>query len=246
MIPVQDPLDDSISKVELVDFMGSDLSVVNAARVSFDKQSEWECHVLDTYEGGPVQTVQKLSEADKKLINYLAKHNHWTPFGHAQVSMRVKAPIFVARQLVKHQVGLVWNEVSRRYVSDTPQVYYPSAFREAPTDGAKQGSSSTTTMQFTLDYERQCADAVELYEKMLAVGIAPEEARMVLPLSSYTEWVWSGSLAAWLRIIKLRVDPHAQSQTRQYGIAFAEVIKELFPISYEANLGNLASLPLFA
>lgn len=245
MIPVQDPLDDGISKVELVDFMGSDLSVVNAARVSFDKQSEAIGRTAIHTSIGTVDILE-LSEADKKLTNYLAKHNHWTPFGHAQVSLRVKAPIFIARQLVKHQVGLVWNEVSRRYVSDTPQVYYPSTFREAPTDGAKQGSSSTTTMQFTLDYERHCADAVELYEKMLAVGIAPEEARMVLPLSSYTEWVWSGSLAAWLRIIKLRVDPHAQSQTRQYGIAFSEVIKELFPVSYEANLGNLASLPLFA
>jgi thymidylate synthase (FAD) len=218
-----DPLKDSISSVSYIDHMGSDLSVVNAARVSFNKESSFDGVDGDTW----------LSEPDTKLINYLAKHNHWTPFGHAQLSLRVKAPIFVARQLVKHQVGLVWNEVSRRYVSDTPEIYQPSGFRLAPEGSIKQGSSDRTSINTGM-YPSIVASIVREYEGMIRNGIAPEEARMILPLATYTEWVWSGSLAAWMRVINLRCDPHSQSQTRAYGEAFASIVQDKFPVSYKA------------
>lgn len=218
-----DPLKDSISSVELVDYMGSDLSVVNAARVSFDNISTWG------------ENGRDLFDRDAKLIYYLAKHNHWTPFGHPQVTMRVKAPIFVARQLVKHQVGLVWNEVSRRYVDLPPEYYIPETLRKRPEGGIKQGSSEETVNSADFLLETFHAKANKLYEELLLAGIAPEEARMILPLSTYTEWIWTGSLMAWLRIIKLRCDSHAQSQTRAYGEAFAKIISELFPVSYAAH-----------
>src|ERR1043166_5131845 len=129
-------------KVELIDSMGSDLSVVNAARVSFHKESEWEHFVPETGQVKPPDwdTVERLGEKDQKLIGYLAKHGHWTPFAHAFLSFRIKAPIFVARQLVKHQVGLAWNEVSRRYVDDEPEFWFPDVWRGKPVN-AKQGSN---------------------------------------------------------------------------------------------------------
>lgn len=217
-----DVLGDNIGSVQLVNSMGNDLTVVNAARVSFDKESNWE------------PTTSQLKAEDVKLINYLAKHNHWTPFGHVQISMRVKAPIFVARQLVKHQVGLVWNEVSRRYVKGDVEIYLPNAFRLAPEGSIKQGSSSETTTAFVPRCEDLLEETLSLYETMLTAGIAPEEARMILPLSSYTEWIWTGSLMAWIRIAKLRCDSHAQSQTQAYGKAFGNIVKLLCPVSAKA------------
>jgi thymidylate synthase (FAD) len=238
-----DPLGDRLSSVTFVDSMGTDLSVVNAARVSFDKQSKADSTSYHTFEGKEVE-VPTLNSQDIKLLNYLAKHNHWTPFGHVQLSLRVKAPIFVARQLVKHQVGLVWNEVSRRYVNTPPEFYTTKELRLAPEGSIKQGSSNKATSIFTEVLQVHHASCLRIYEAMLVQGVAPEEARMVLPLSTYTEWVWSGSLAAWLRIVQLRCDPHAQSQTQAYGFAFAEVLRTLFPHSYlafrgELDLGNL-------
>lgn len=220
-----DPLKDHISSVEIVDCMGSDLSVVNAARVSFDNRSEWNV----------TSNGHELFDRDAKLIHYLAKHNHWTPFGHPQVTMRVKAPIFVARQLVKHQVGLVWNEVSRRYVSGNVEFFMPKSLRLAPEKSIKQGSSDETTAKWNVEIFRALGQLDTLYDDMIADGVAPEEARMILPLTTYTEWIWTGSLMAWLRIIKLRCDSHAQSQTRAYGEAFAKIISELFPVSYAAH-----------
>lgn len=226
-----DPLQDGISKVEYVDHMGTDLSVVNAARVSFDKQSEW-----DTYEGA----ICCLSQADEKLIGYLARHNHWTPFGHAQLSVRVKAPIFVARQLVKHQVGLVWNEVSRRYIDTPPEFYYPNELN-GRAKNVKQGS----TGQRLVGAERLRRDAINavehiatIYNDMIDAGVAPEDARIFLPLNMYTEWVWSGTLAAWARVCKLRLDPHAQVHTRVFAEGIAAVAGKLFPTSFKALLEN--------
>jgi thymidylate synthase (FAD) len=174
--------------VALLDHMGSDLSVVNAARVSFSKVS------------------LEMTEADKKLIKYLAKHDHWTPFAHTSISLRIKAPIFVARQLGKHQVGLVWNETSRRYVKDTPEFYEPETWRAAA-ENVKQGSSETEVIThdsegYSLDdrLEEVIAGALNLYEEMIAVGVSPEQARMVLPQSMMTEWVWTGSLLAFVRV----------------------------------------------
>lgn len=213
-------------KVELIDHMGSDLSVVNAARVSFDKQSSYE------YVG---IAEEALSERDAKLIRYLAKHNHWTPFGHCFASFRIKAPIFVARQLGKHQVGLVWNEVSRRYVDSEPEFYEPK-WRERA-ENVKQGSGDQfmeLPLRIAKSTEFIHAVAVREYKLLLDHGVAPEQARAILPQSMFTEWVWSGSLAAFARVCKLRLDPHTQKETRDVAEMIDAEMRRLFPVSWEA------------
>lgn len=206
--------------VELVDSMGSDLSVVNAARVSFAKESD------------------ELIDKDEKLIAYLAKHGHWTPFAHAFLSFRIKSPIFVARQLVKHQVGLAWNEVSRRYVDDEPEFYFPDVWRKRA-ENVKQGSSDEEVSDILQIHgapisvygaARTASQvALDMYNGMLYIGVAPEQARMVLPQNTMTEWIWSGSLAAFARVCKLRLDPHAQKETQE----IAQKINDLVPKSFE-------------
>lgn len=214
-------------KVELIDAMGSDLSVVNAARVSFEKFHE-------VFEEGK----------DDRLIAYLAKHNHWTPFAHAFLSFRIKAPIFVARQLVKHQVGLAWNEVSRRYVDSEPEFWFPDVFRGKPIN-AKQGSSDKTidisdeelwveTGETVLDHTDLVCNLVAWYNNAIAYGVAPEQARMFLPQNMMTEWVWSGSLAAFARVVKLRMDPHAQAETREIAEQINKLVPEGFQHSWKA------------
>ena len=195
--------------IQLIDKMGSDLSVVNAARVSFAKKKD----VLD--------------QSDEKLIKYLADHDHWSPFGHTTLQFLIKAPVFVARQLVKHQVGLVWNEVSRRYVDYEPEFYVPFMWRGKP-ENKKQGSSEdeieydiTPTMQY----------CKETYNNLLEAGIAPEMARMVLPQNMMTEWYWTGSLMAFVRVVNLRVKPDSQEETRMIAIQMAQHLKDHFPIS---------------
>lgn len=225
--------------------MGSDVSVVNAARVSFAKESAWEEQpMLFTAEDGytmGTEYVSVLSEKDQKLIRYLAAHGHWTPFGHAFLSFRVKAPIFVARQLVKHQVGLVWNEVSRRYVDDEPEFWLPSneGWRGAP-ENAKQGSTGSMPnpdVHCACSPELAMRYALDSYTSMIKDGYAPEQARMVLPQNTMTEWVWSGSLMAFARVVKLRIDPHAQAETRE----IAERIKELVPKQLQHSWTALTS-----
>ena len=160
-----------MTEVTLIDSMGTDLTVANAARVSFNKKSQWGHHI-------PGQGIFELSGGDKKLINYLANHGHWTPFGHCTLSYHIKAPIFVARQLVKHQVGLVWNEVSRRYVEDLPEFWMPKVWRGRPTD-KKQGSSEEEIewldreLRVSRAVRDSCEYALEIYEKMLRAGVAP-------------------------------------------------------------------------
>ena len=198
--------------VHLIDSMGTDLSVVNAARVSFAKESD------------------EFSEKDAKLINYLAKHNHWSPFGHASLQFRIKAPIFVARQLVKHQVGLVWNEVSRRYVDDAPEFYIPSEWR-LKADDKKQGSSNETVdynIESTIQY------VTETYNNLLKANVAPEMARMVLPQNLYTEWYWSGSLMAFARVCNLRCKPDTQKETQVIAQMIDYEAKQKFPVSWKA------------
>ena len=192
-------------QVKLMDKMGTDLTVVNAARVSFAKESEWET----IPEGGEIEGL--LSYGDEKLIKYLAKHNHWSPFGHCSMQFHIKAPIFVARQLVKHQVGLVWNEVSRRYVDDEPEFYIPKRWRLKAED-KKQGSSEETieyNVDGSIEYVRQT------YQNLLNAGVAPEMARMVLPQNLYTEWYWSGTLMAFARVCNLRCAKDTQLETQQ-------------------------------
>jgi thymidylate synthase (FAD) len=216
-------------KVTLVDSMGSDLSVVNAARVSFDKESDWEyvVEIAIDYQ----DEVQKLSEKDQKLIKYLAKHQHWSPFSHATASFRVKAPIFVARQLAKHQVGFSWNEVSRRYVDSEPEFFIPDFWRERA-ENVKQGSS-TKAVPFIQDPAKtSSAAALETYKYMLNLGVCPEQARMVLPQNTMTEWIWTGSLYGWARMCKLRLDPHTQFETQYIAKRISSEMRNLFPVSW--------------
>jgi thymidylate synthase (FAD) len=220
--------------VQYVDHMGDDLTVANAARVSFNKMSDWEGeqHWTGSISG------KKLSDRDKKLINYLAKHKHWTPFAHPQITLRIKAPIFVRTQLFKHKVGFTENEVSRRYVADEPQVYFPQ-WRSAPTNGAKQGSDGAMPITDQYNYANlaytQCVkEAMHTYTMLLEHGVAPEQARAVLPQGTYTEWWWTGSLSAFARVYTQRADAHAQWECQQYAQAIAAIIAPLFPHSWAA------------
>jgi len=218
--------------VQLVDYMGSDLSVVNAARVSFNKESSWEG---EQHWSGSI-TGKKLSDKDQKLIKYLAKHNHFTPFCHPQISLRIKCPIFVRAQLGKHQVGLVMNEVSRRYVTFEPEIYVP-LWRNAPTDGAKQGSSGAIEdmdlcIRLRQEYDTIAKECLDLYSKLIQDGVAPEQARSILPQGTYTEFVWTGSLYAFARVYNLRIDAHAQWEIQEYAKAIDKIIAPIFPVSW--------------
>lgn len=236
--------------VEYIDHMGSDLTVVNAARVSFDKESDWIYNkgliwqrILKFLLHQKPSTEKALSREDAKLINYLAKHNHWSPFAHTSIQLRVKAPIFVARQLVKHQTGGVWNEVSRRYVDFEPEFYMPAVWRGRPEGSLKQGSSGEVTLlKLSDDEEYPINDEVEffiesanwMYDKLIKSGVAPEMARMILPLNSMTEWYWTGSLYFWARVCNLRLDSHAQPETSIVAQQISNIVKDLFPVSWKA------------
>ncbi len=217
-------MDGELHSVTYVDHMGSDLTVVNAARVSFAKESEWDA----IPEVGESEGI--LNYEDERLISYLAKHDHWSPFGHCSIQFHIKAPVFVARQLVKHQVGLVWNEVSRRYVDNEPEFYEPIEWRLAA-ENKKQGSSDETILHDISDLHRMCKDA---YTEMLEEGIAPEMARMILPQSMMTEWYWSGTLYAFARVCNLRCKPDAQVETQMIAKGIDTHCKEIFPYSWEA------------
>lgn len=198
-------------KVECIDVMGSDLSVVNAARVSMDKFHE------------------EFEDRDEQLIKYLSENNHWTPFGHAILSLRIKAPIFVARQLVKHQVGLVWNEVSRRYVDSEPTFYLPELRERA--ENVKQGSGDVLVDIEYNPIKETSKSSLMAYKYLLRMNVAPEIARSVLPLNTMTEWIWTGTLAAFVRVVNLRIHPHAQKEARIVGEKIKEILIEKFPIS---------------
>jgi thymidylate synthase (FAD) len=220
-------------KAELIDYMGDDLLVVNAARVSFKKE------------------VGTMSTKDSKLLNYLAKHNHWTPFSHPQICMRETVPIFVARQRFKHMVGFTYNEVSRRYVDDEPEFYTPDSWRSRPEGSVKQGSGSdivdTVWMRDPVEpfsmpidnaYDLYTDQAKGLYESMLVAGVSPEQARMVLPQSMLTSYYVTGSLAAWARAYKQRIDAHAQEEIRDLAVQWDKVIAPLFPESWPVLTTN--------
>lgn len=204
--------------VEYMDHMGSDLTVVNAARVSFDKEHEQFDHTTD-----------------RGLIKYLAKHNHWSPFAHCSATFRVKAPIFVARQLVKHTVGFSWNEVSRRYVNTEPEFFMPDVWRKSA-ENVKQGSSEEAVEHsdaHTYAVTDQTAFSLGVYRSLLEGGVCPEQARMVLPQNTMTEWIWSGTLYAWARMCQLRMDSHTQKETQVVAQKIHETMWELFPTSWE-------------
>ena len=200
--------------VELIDTMGNDTRVVDAARVSFDKRAS-----------------EYTDEQNERLIKYLAKHEHYSPFGHCFASFHVKAPIFVRSQLVKHEY-LRMNEVSRRYVDTPPEFYYPEVWRGRPVD-KKQGSSGVLPID-DLGYLQFINHAEEIYSELLHFGVAPEQARMVLPQSMYTEWYWSGSLDAFANMYNLRAKPDAQEETRFIATEIGRLMEKQFPISWKA------------
>lgn len=193
-------------KVELIESAGGDLSIVNSARVSFAKE------------------VKEMTGNDERLIRYLAKHRHDTPFRHNFIQLRCSVPVFLARQLMKHQAGLTWNEVSRRYVDDLPAFHYPEFWRKRPEDKIKQGSGGTHPFsprwqRFYEDHIEQCCD---MYRDMIRDGIAPEMARMVLPQSMMVDFIWSGNLLAFFHVYSLRSGEGAQVEARE----FAELLKQ--------------------
>lgn len=207
-------------KTTYVDHMGTDARVVDAARVSFSKLSE-----------------DYTEEQNDKLLGYLAKHGHFTPFTHPQITIHEKVPIFVARQRFKHMVGFTYNEVSRRYVADTPEFFTPKEWR-GKSINAKQGSSDETVDEVIIPwgngtdlwgYQEVLDLCVEYYESMIKVGVAPEQARMVLPQSMYTEYFCTGSLSAWSRAYKLRIDNHSQKEIQLLAEQWDEIIRPLFP-----------------
>ena len=211
---------DEIGYVELLETFGDDLTVVNAARVSFNKESH------------------EFTEQDGKLVRYLAKHHHVTPFFHPQVRMRIKMPIFVAREWYRHQIGFARNEVSRRYVDSSPECYIPNQENIRARDPKlKQGSKSEPVEQSLAAYE-MISNATEMamseYKDLLDIGVAPEIARMILPQSMYTEFIETGSLAGYARLCGLRLDQTAQKEIRDYATAVDELLRKRFPVSWAA------------
>lgn len=230
-------------QAELISCLGTDLTVVNAARVSFDKESDWEVN----------HSVRKeLSSKDAALIRYLAKHNHFTPFTHCMITLRETIPIFVARQRFKHTIGFTYNEVSRRYVDDTPEFYLPDLWR-FKADNVKQGSRYTglTSQEVNgklrdkeeangliMSPEEIYDDCLKTYKQLLSIGVCAEQARMVLPQSMYTSYYVTGSLSAFARAYKLRIDKHAQREIQELAESWNNIIKDLFPVSWKAVINE--------
>jgi thymidylate synthase (FAD) len=218
-------------EVTYVNHMGDDLSVVNAARVSFGKKSDYMPRV---HMGEP----KVLQYKDDRLIKYLAKHKHKSPFNHTFTTFHVKAPVFVARQLVKHEY-MPWNEISRRYVDSEPELYEPDVWRGRSAD-KKQGSEGVVTLyedhQMRQAYHPTEINvySLETYNYLLEQGVAPEQARMVLPQSMMTEWYWSGTLYAFAKMCGLRLKEDTQAETRIVAEKIEDVMAKLYPISWEA------------
>jgi thymidylate synthase (FAD) len=217
-------------KATYMNHMGSDITVVNAARVSFGKRSGMVCvdHVIGKW---------VLEDKDEKLIRYLAKHKHMSPFGHCFATFHVKAPVFVARQLVKHKF-LRWNEISRRYVDSEPEFYQPTEWR-GRSDDKKQGSEGTITISDDI-VEDLYDDTVARYRLLLDIGVCPEQARMILPQSMMTEWYWSGSLDAFADMCKLRCASDTQAETREVATQISDSMGVLFPVSWDALLRGVS------
>ena len=204
-------------KAELLNHSGTDLTVVNAARVSFDKEhKEFD------------------SEKDSKLIHYLAIHGHWTPFSHCTITVRETIPIFVARQRIRHTVGFSYNEVSRRYVETEPEFYVPVNWR-AKAENKKQGSSDEVICtEKEVNLEKYHKLSLDFYNNLLKLGVCPEQARIVLPLSTYTSWYVTGSLYAWARAYNLRSEAHAQKEIQELAKQWKEILEPLYPVSWKA------------
>lgn len=210
-------------KADYIDHLGSDITVVNSARVSFNKETS-------------LASDGSVTDKDKKLIAYLAKHHHFTPFTHPQITLREAVPIFVARQRFKHVVGFTYNETSRRYVDDTPELYAPEIWRNRPEGSIKQGSGEQhhTSDYFKQKYLHLSNQVLSLYEEMIKEGVAPEQARMVLPQSMVTSYYVTGSLAAFARLYNQRSDSHAQKEIQDLAEQINGIIGPLYPVSWKA------------
>ena len=209
-------------KVELIDYMGNDDSVVNAARASFAKEAS-----------------NYTDEQNHRLIRYLAEHNHLSPFYHATVTLRLKAPIAVHAQMMKHTVGFAHNTTSRRYVSDTPELFIPEFREKAP--NVKQGSLDTEHLdnkEFKGRYKQLCNIAINYYEFLISQGVAAEQARFILPQGVMTEFVWTGNVASFARMFNQRTDSHSQKEIQDLATMVGEIIEPLYPVSWNALTGN--------
>lgn len=245
-------------KVEYIDHSGSDLKVVNCARASFDKTSslgedgklkqadvnlinflargcrtaEWDELIRETVAASDEGDYDQVSD---NLRKYKASAVHFAPFCHCSVTLRLTIPVFTARQLVKHQIGMTWSEVSRRYVSDEPSFWFPETWHTRPED-VKQGSGEAAHNQQGLSQlgELAVTQSLHAYKELLSAGVAPEEARIVLPLNHMTTVVWTGTLLAWTRVCNQRLDPHAQGATQEAAKGIQDIVKTLFPVSWDA------------
>lgn len=237
--------------VTLVDSMGTDLTIVNSARVSFNKESEWnygDKTIKTSYDwedgGNTITEKQKtLKDGDIKLINYLAKHGHWTPFSQCQIQLRIKMPIFVARQWFKHMIGFTRNEVSRRYVDYDPEFFVPNSWRKKPDKSKKQGSSDeficmVDGKSISQEYQNLVDSMSNTYNLFIENGVAPEQARMILPQSMMTEFIETGSLSAYARLYKLRIDKSAQLEIQEYAREIGKIVENLFPNGWKALTQN--------
>lgn len=261
-------------KATYISHMGDDLSIVNAARVSFDKESGWiqrryakddaidesgnplfadDVELPHEYEewgdysrafdyDGCELTGKMLPAVDARLISYLARNGHWTPFAHTAISLRMSAPVPIARQAFKHKQGFVENEESRRYISSEPELFVPDEFR-TKADKAKQGSGGAhpRSGHWRTQYNIACGMAIDLYLKMIEDGVCPEQARFVLPQGALVNWVWTGSLAAYARFYNQRTDPHAQQEIQTMATAAGEIIAPLFPVAWAALTAKAAA-----
>ena len=245
-------------RIDYVQHWGDDLIVVNAARVSFDKHSHWELRAdpaVDPREG-PAGEIAVLSDRDSKLVNYLAKAGHTSCFEHMGATLKLKVPIFIARQIQRHRT-FSYNEISRRYVDNAPEFYMPDVWR-AKADNVKQGSSdeAITTLTRTIKDKHSekkitftdldihtvtgnaVRNAVKLYNDLLENKVAPEQARMILPQNMYTEFYMTGNLRAWEHFLKLRLDGHAQKEVQDVAKMVYKILQPLFPVSMKALMEN--------
>lgn len=226
--------------VELLDYCGSDEAVANAARVSFSQFGEWNS----------IPEGYTKAKSDK-LIKYLADHSHTSPFRHNSITVRCQAPVFLARQLMKHQAGLSWNEISMRYCDKPLGFFFPEAWRSRPDKSLKQGSgdgvvevlhrgddSYSWAEKTTEAYFDHVADCVNLYQDMLSNNVAPELARMVLPQAMLTDWVWTGNLMAFSHVYNLRSKDNAQLEARFFAEQLDKVLQPIFPVSWSALTGD--------
>lgn len=223
-------------KVEYIDHMGSDLSVVNAARVSFAKESSY----IPQNQGLGYYREPELYEKDEKLIKYLAKYDHWTPFAHTAITLRASAPVPIRTQCFKHKIGMVENEESRRYISSTPEIYIPEFFRSKPEGSIKQGSGDQhcDSDHWIKLYEDHVRESVNLYSNMIQDGVCPEQARFILPQGTIVNWIWTGNLVSFANFYLKRTDPNAQYEVELVAESVGNIVENLYPISWKALVAN--------